>query len=304
METKSLTVMFVDMKGFTSMTSTLSRKQIAHLLDTFERLVQPSVLEFSGNIVKSMGDGYLVSFESPTNAVLCGMKIQEGVSTHNTISPAEEFFELRVAINTGEVLFKNGDVFGETVNLASRVEMVAEPGEVYFTETVNLAMNQNEIPSQKVARGKLKGIPGNIRIYKVSREQSQTVKNKILRGRQALESYFLPKDKITVASAQRKVKFSPQRHFKYLLLVFGAFLIFGWSLTAKGEKSQTSPQLFISDPVLKDKGEVQGKETSSPTSGVLPPRQTTTPSPTPKPERKEKGWGDDKRDRFFKLELD
>ena len=76
-----------------------------------------------------------------------------------------------MGINSGEVSIKNGDVFGEPVNIASRIEGIAEPGEVYFTDSVYLAMNKNEIPSAEVGKRHLKGIAEMVTVYKVLREK-------------------------------------------------------------------------------------------------------------------------------------
>ncbi len=252
METKHVTVMFVDMKGFTSLTATLSRRQVSRLLDIFEKLIKPKVKEFKGEIIKALGDGYIITFASPTNAVLCGMKIQESLSTHNAVSPATEFFELRMALNTGEVTLKNGDIFGEPVNLASRVEMTAKPGEVYLTEAVYLAMNKNEVPVKKVGRGKLKGIPGDVKVYKVAREQSEIVKNKILRGRGALASYFLSKDQLTQVGRSKKMKSFSRRHFQYLVLVVLALFTAG-AVASSEEKQEPEEKFFITEPVTQEK---------------------------------------------------
>jgi len=283
METKHVTILFVDMKGFTSLTATLSRKQVSHLLDTFEKLIKPKVKEFKGEIIKALGDGYIITFASPTNAVLCAMKIQEALSTHNAVSPATEFFELRIALNTGEVTLKNGDIFGEPVNLASRVEMVAKPGEVYLTEAVYLAMNKNEVPVEKVGRGKLKGIPGNVKVYRVAKEQSEIIKSRILRGREVLASYFLPKDKLTQVKKPKKIKSFSRRHFQYLTLVVLAFLIVGTAVSSE-EKKEPGEKFFITEPVTKEKQppeEVQAATTALPTSTLIP-NPDSSPTPTPK----------------------
>lgn len=149
---KNLTIIFTDIKGFTSTTATYSRRQLRHLLDLQDEIVKPVIQRYHGQIVKTTVDAYLIIFESPTNAVLCGMKIQEEVNAHNANSPEEDRFELRIAINTGEVNIRNNDVFDELVNLVNitaRIENIAEPNEVYFTESVYLAMKKTRFQQQK-----------------------------------------------------------------------------------------------------------------------------------------------------------
>jgi|GEM_PF-4580119 len=170
MHTRHLTVMFTDIKGFTDKSSGKTRAELVSLLDEHDQLVRPIFGTFGGNIIKTVGDAFLVVFESPTDAVLCGMKIQKTLREHNSTVRADERLEVRVAINSGEVTVKNGDVFGEAVNITARIEEIAEENEIYFTEAVYLAMNKNEVPSAEIGHRYLKGIPNEIKIYKVIQE--------------------------------------------------------------------------------------------------------------------------------------
>jgi class 3 adenylate cyclase len=169
MKTSNLAIVFTDIKGFTERTSRQTLEENERLLDTHARLFTPLFHAFGGRIVKSIGDAFMVTFESPTNAVLCGVAIQDRLWLHNRAALEAERFEVRVAINVGEVRVENRDVFGEPVNIAARVEAIAEPGEVYFTEAVYLAMNKADAPSAEVGAFELKGIPGKVRIFKVPR---------------------------------------------------------------------------------------------------------------------------------------
>lgn len=196
METKNLSIMFTDMKGFTSLTSTQSRSQLQHLLDLQDTIIRPVFKQFGGTVVKTIGDAFLVVFDSPTNAVLCGIKVQENVLNHNATCPSVDQFEVRIAINAGEVNVKEGDVFGEAVNIASRIEAIAEPNEVYFTESVYLSMNKNEIPSAEIGHRHLKGIPEPVKIYKVLLEGTNLIRAKIQRQELASKTANLEKGEI------------------------------------------------------------------------------------------------------------
>lgn len=198
LKTKNLSIMFTDMKGFTARTATHSRKQLHHLLELQDELIKPAIKQFDGNIVKTIGDAFMVSFESPTDAVLCGMKIQENVLNHNSRSPSTDQIEVRIAVNSGEVNIKDKDVFGEPVNVASRIEAIAEPNEVYFTESVFLTMNRNEIPTAEVGHRKLKGIPEEIKVYKVMSEQTNLIRAKLKREQMAKANAKLAKDEINI----------------------------------------------------------------------------------------------------------
>lgn len=175
MKTKNLTIMFTDIKWFTEKTSTYSRQQINDFLFIQSALFEPIITEFNGTIIKTIWDAYLLAFESPTDAVLCWIKAQEAIEKHNTEIlhggvDLEKEFHIRIWINTGEVNVINGDVFWETVNIASRIESIAEANEIYFTQSVYLSMNKNEIPTASVWYRHLKWIPEEIKIYKVLKE--------------------------------------------------------------------------------------------------------------------------------------
>lgn len=167
MKTANLAIVFTDIKGFTERTSRQTLEENQRLLQVHHQLLAPLFKAFGGRIVKSIGDAFLVTFESPTQAVLSGIAIQDRLWHHNRTAPENERLNVRVAVNVGEVRVESNDVFGEPVNIAARVEGIAEAGEVYFTEAVYLAMNKAEVPSQEVGAFELKGIPGKIRVFRV-----------------------------------------------------------------------------------------------------------------------------------------
>ncbi len=167
MKTANLAIVFTDIKGFTERTSRQTLEENQRLLQVHHQLLAPLFKAFGGRIVKSIGDAFLVTFESPTQAVLSGIAIQDRLWHHNRTAPEGERLQVRVAINVGEVRIESNDVFGEPVNIAARVEGLADAGEVFFTEAVYLAMNKAEVPSQEVGSFDLKGIPGKIRVFRV-----------------------------------------------------------------------------------------------------------------------------------------
>ena len=174
------TIMFCDMKGFTSRTAASSRKELQKTLDEYENLVFPIFSRWSGKVIKGLGDAYLVSFSSPTNAVLCGIEIQNQISERNKKVPKKERFTARIGITSGEVYERGGDIFGEPVNLASRVQSVAKGGQVAFSESTYQAMNKNEISYSFIGKYKLKGIKEKTKIY-LAREKGK--KARLMRAR-------------------------------------------------------------------------------------------------------------------------
>jgi len=174
------TVMFIDMAGYTSKSSKLSRKELQDTLEEFEKTVTPVVKNFGGRIIKGMGDAYLITFHSPTNSILCAVEIQKRIKERNESVDEKENFEARVGISSGEVYERGGDIFGTPVNLASRIQTQATPGEILFGESVYHAMNKNEIKYSSLGKHSLKGIEDKIEIYSVeSKNKTRTIFRKI-----------------------------------------------------------------------------------------------------------------------------
>ncbi|WP_224241460.1 adenylate/guanylate cyclase domain-containing protein [Hyalangium gracile] len=167
MKTANLAIVFTDIQGFTERTSRQTHEENQRLLRVHHDLLAPLFTAFGGKILKSIGDAFLVTFESPTQAVLSGVAIQDRLWQYNRSAPESEQLHVRVAINVGEVRVESNDVFGEPVNIAARVEGITDAGEVFFTEAVYLSMNKAEVPSQEVGAFELKGIPGKIRVFRV-----------------------------------------------------------------------------------------------------------------------------------------
>lgn len=167
MQTKNLAIMFTDIKGYTERTSKQSHDKTSSLLKQHQGVVLPIIHAFHGRLIKTIGDAFLVVFGSPTEAVQCGMTIQDQLFKFNHGRPDAEQIHLRVAINVGEVLTTSGDVFGEAVNIASRIEGITPANEVYLSESVYLTMNRSEVNAEKVGDFTLKGIPEPVTVYRV-----------------------------------------------------------------------------------------------------------------------------------------
>jgi len=170
MQTRHLTIMLTDIKGFTSKTASFSRTQVLELIKKHEELVLPVVKKFRGTLVKTIGDAFLVTFDSPTDAVLCGVEVQSVLKTHNTDRGNDDKIEIRIAINSGEVTLTDNDIYGDAVNITARIGSIAEAGQVFFTEAVYLSMNKKEVPSSEIGYRQFKNVPEKIKVYRVLTE--------------------------------------------------------------------------------------------------------------------------------------
>ncbi len=177
---KTLTIVFTDIKGFTERTSKSSRADMMRILKKHEELLKPFIIRHGEKVVKTIGDAFLLTFESPTNAVLCGLRMQARLKRYNAEVSPENLIEIRIAINSGEVEVVDKDVFGDTVNLASRVEGVTKAGDIYFTEATYLVMNKSEVPTSEVGEFQFKGIPGLVRLFRVVQDEKLDPYNKVV----------------------------------------------------------------------------------------------------------------------------
>lgn len=169
MRTENLAIVFIDIAGFTPRTSSQTREENLRMLQRFDTIVRPLVRAYDGRVVKTIGDAYLLTFRSPTNALLCSMAVQDRIAETDQSVPEADRFAVRAAVNVGEVRLEGNDVYGEAVNIASRIEGKAGAGEIYFSESAYLSMTKSEVPSEEVGLAELKGIAGTVRLYRVPR---------------------------------------------------------------------------------------------------------------------------------------
>ena len=164
---ESLTIMIVDIAGYAERTARQSRGHNKALIRDFNGLMVPLIGRFGGRRIKTMGDAFLVTFRSPTDAVRCSMAMQDAMAEYNTANHPGDPVRIRVALNAGEVRIERNDVFGEAVNITARIEELTPPGEIYLTGVVYLSMNKAEVASEHLGEKALKGIPEKIRIFRV-----------------------------------------------------------------------------------------------------------------------------------------
>ncbi len=169
MRTESLVVMLTDIKGFTAATTRQTREENARMLAAHEALLAPVLAAFGGRKVKTIGDAYLVLFPAPTAALLCAAAIQDRLHDHGRRVVEADRIEVRIALALGEVRLQGGDVFGEPVNLASRIEAEAAPGEIWFSEATYWALDRARVPVEELGWRALPGLAEEVRLFRVAR---------------------------------------------------------------------------------------------------------------------------------------
>jgi class 3 adenylate cyclase len=167
--TENLCILLTDIAGYTERSALLSREQMERLLSTHNQLLLRLVRAFKGRHVKSIGDALLLTFKSPTDAMLCAMAMQDRLHEYNLGVPEPEQIHIRIAASLGEVRVTKTDVFGDPVNLTSRIEAITPVDEVYLSEAVYLAMNKAEVPIKEIGSQELKGISSPVKIFSIPR---------------------------------------------------------------------------------------------------------------------------------------
>jgi len=157
---KLAAIVFTDICGFTELMGRDETKAMA-LLDQQRALLKPIINNFNGEWLKEIGDGVLISFPSAVKAVTCSLEIQR-ILAHNPD------LTLRIGIHIGDVIKKDGDVFGDGVNIASRLEPLAEPGGICVSERVHEDIkNKPEISTAFQEEQLLKGVDKPIKVYSI-----------------------------------------------------------------------------------------------------------------------------------------
>src|ERR1700731_3558126 len=147
-------------------------------LKTFRKtLVDPTIAAHRGRIVKTTGDGMLVEFSSVVDAARCAVEVQEAMPERNTDVVADIRIELRVGINLGDVIVEDDDLYGDGVNIAARVEALADAGGVFVSNTVyDHVRDRLPFVFEDLGEQQVKNIARPVRVYQV-RDAGATAKS-------------------------------------------------------------------------------------------------------------------------------
>ncbi len=135
-ERRLTAILAADVVGYSRLMGEDEEGTLAALKAIRRELVDPRIVEHRGRIVKTTGDGLLVEFASVVDAVRCAVDVQREMAERNTGVPAETRIEFRVGINLGDIIIDGDDIFGDGVNVAARLETLAEPGGICVSRVV------------------------------------------------------------------------------------------------------------------------------------------------------------------------
>ena len=183
---KQITVMFTDLKDSTSLAESEGDLAIRFLIKRQNDILFPIIKKNDGVIIKTMGDGTLSYFKDAQNAVRAAAQIQKSINEDNKKKVGIPIY-LRIGLHTGSGIVEHDDIFGDVVNVASRFESEAKPGEIYFFEdTYNSLTNKDEIFCRFVKETHLKGKKEAFKIFKAFWNEEE-IKEELLRTEPRLE---------------------------------------------------------------------------------------------------------------------
>jgi adenylate cyclase len=169
MERRLAAILAADVVGYSRMMQLDEGGTLAALKARREEVLRPMLAKHHGRIVKLMGDGVLVDFPSAVNAVACAVELQEAMNTANVGLPEDRRIVLRIGINLGDVMVEGSDLYGDGVNIAARLERLAEPGGILVSQTVfSHVRGKVQLDFEDLGEQSLKNMAEPVRVYGVS----------------------------------------------------------------------------------------------------------------------------------------
>ena len=222
-ERKLAAIMFTDIAGYTALSAKDETKAL-NLLDTQKQILTPIIEEFNGILHKEMGDGLLFTFPTVSEAVKCGIKIQE-----HTKNSAD--LNLRIGIHEGEITLKDGDALGDDVNVASRIEPFSAVGGIAISSKVQQNISSlTEFETSYVGKPELKGVAQEVKVY-------------------CITSHGLPKADEIIGP----IIVESKSNFNVFALIGGIAVLIGILFFVFQEEEETVPSIAIIP--LENKGE-------------------------------------------------
>src|SRR5246127_4415563 len=166
-ERKLAAIMFTDMVGYSALAQRDSRLAL-DLLEEHRRILREIFPRFNGTEIKTIGDAFLVEFNSALEAAQCAIEIQRALAKHNVDVPPDRRIEVKIGIHIGDVVHRAGDVYGDGVNIASRIEPLAGAGGICVSMDVERQIrNAVETRFEKLGPTELKNISVPMELFRI-----------------------------------------------------------------------------------------------------------------------------------------
>ena len=167
-ERRLAAILAADVAGYSRLIGADEGGTLARLRALRRELLDPKIAECRGRLVKTTGDGLLIEFGSVVDALRCAVEVQREMTGRNTGVPPDSRIEFRIGINVGDIVVEDGDIFGDGVNVAARLEALAEPGGICVAARVQEdAAGKLDLAFEDIGEQQLKNIARPVRAYRV-----------------------------------------------------------------------------------------------------------------------------------------
>ena len=167
-ERRLAAILAADVAGYSRLIEANEEGTLGRLRELRAEVIDPTIAAHRGRIVKTTGDGLLVEFASVVDALKCAAEMQTALTKGNIALPPERRIEFRIGINTGDIVVEDGDIFGDGVNVAARLESLAEPGGICVPARVQEdAAGRLDLVFEDMGEQALKNIARPVRVYRV-----------------------------------------------------------------------------------------------------------------------------------------
>src|SRR6266581_927787 len=161
-------IVSADVVGYSLLMGRDDSATLAGLKAHRRELIDPKIAEYSGRIVKTTGDGLLLEFPSVVDAVRCAVDIQRGMAERNAGVPPEQRIDFRIGINVGDIIIDGDDIFGDGVNVAARLQTLAEPGGICVSRVVrDQVLDKLSFTFEDLGAQQVKNIARPVEVYRV-----------------------------------------------------------------------------------------------------------------------------------------
>ena len=168
-ERRLAAILAVDVAGYSRLMGADEEGTHERLKAHFAELVHPKVTELRGRVVKNTGDGLLSEFPSAVDAMRCAIELQREMIARNAAAPTERRIEFRISINVGVIIIEDGDIFGDGVNIAARLEALAAPGGICLSAAAHEQVRDRlDLAFDDLGEQQVKNIARPVRTYRVA----------------------------------------------------------------------------------------------------------------------------------------
>jgi class 3 adenylate cyclase len=169
-ERRRLTILIADVVGFSRLVELDALATALDLRALRRRLILPTAISHRGRLVSSAGDGALIAFPRPVDAVNCAVALQRGMNAEPVAAGIGRSLRLHMGISTGDSIAIDGELFGHPLNVAARLQTLAEPGDVYLSDIVVAEIgNRTGIGFEALGQCLLRNIAEPVGVYRIAR---------------------------------------------------------------------------------------------------------------------------------------